>query len=84
MNRLVLVIVFLLAVLPASAQQAPLTLVTYDSFSISEDVLASFTDQTGIEVEIVRLADAGAMVNQAILTKNNPLGDVLYGIDSTF
>lgn len=84
MNRLVLVIVFLLAVLPASAQQAPLTLVTYDSFSISEDVLASFTEQTGIEVEIVRLADAGAMVNQAILTKNNPLGDVLYGIDSTF
>ncbi|MBK9122073.1 MAG: thiamine ABC transporter substrate-binding protein [Chloroflexi bacterium] len=84
MNRLVLVIVLLLAVLPVYAQQDPLTLVTYDSFSVSEDVLAAFTDQTGIEVEIVRLADAGAMVNQVILTKNNPLGDVLYGIDNTF
>ena len=28
--------------------------------------------------------DAGAMVNQAILTKSNPLGDVLYGVDNTF
>lgn len=84
MNRLVLVIVLLIAVLPVSAQQDPLTLVTYDSFSVSEDVLTTFTDQTGIEVEIVRLADAGAMVNQVILTKNNPLGDVLYGIDNTF
>lgn len=84
MNRLVFVIVLLLSVLPVSAQQDPLTLVTYDSFNISEDVLAAFTEQTGIEVEIVRLTDAGAMVNQVILTKNNPLGDVLYGIDNTF
>lgn len=77
-------ILLLLAVVPAAGQSGPLTLVTYDSFSISEEVLASFTEQTGIEVEILRLADAGAMVNQVILTKNNPLGDVLYGIDNTF
>lgn len=68
------------------AQDEPttLTVVTYDSFSVSEDVLAAFEEETGITVEIVRLADAGAMVNQAVLTKNNPLGDVLYGIDNTF
>lgn len=28
--------------------------------------------------------DAGAMVNQAILTKDNPIADVLFGIDNTF
>ncbi len=61
-----------------------LRLVSYDSFNVSEDVLAAFTEETGIAVEILRLADAGAMVNQVILTKDNPLGDVLYGIDNTF
>jgi thiamine transport system substrate-binding protein len=28
--------------------------------------------------------DAGSMVNQAILTKDRPLGDALFGIDTTF
>lgn len=66
------------------AQEKTLRLVTYDSFSVSEEVLTAFEEETGITIEIVRLADAGAMVNQAILTKDNPLGDVLYGIDNTF
>lgn len=65
-------------------QASVLRLVTYDSFSVSEDVLAAFTAETGITVEIVRVSDAGAMVNQAVLTRDNPLGDVLYGIDNTF
>jgi len=65
-------------------ESTTLKVVTYDSFTISEEVLAAFEAQTGITVEIVRLADAGAMVNQAVLTRDNPLGDVLYGIDNTF
>lgn len=84
--RLVLMCCVLLIGGVVSAQDEPttLTVVTYDSFSVSEEVLAAFEAETGITVEIVRLADAGAMVNQVILTKNNPLGDVLYGIDNTF
>ena len=39
---------------------------------------------TGVRVEILRSGDAGQMVNQAILSKNNPLGDVLYGVDNSF
>jgi len=75
----------LMVMLTVNAQEStPLTVVTYDSFAVSEEVLAAFTAETGIEVEIVRLADAGAMVNQAILTRDNPLGDVMYGIDNTF
>jgi thiamine transport system substrate-binding protein len=61
-----------------------LTLVTHDSFDVSEDVLAGFTDETGIEVTIAPTGDAGSMVNQAILTKDDPLGDVLFGVDNTF
>ena len=57
-------------------------LVTHDSFNVSDSVLAEFTAQTGIEVEVLRQGDAVAMVNKAILTKDNPEGDVLFGVDN--
>ncbi len=58
-------------------------LVTHDSFNVSEDVLAAFTDDTGITIEILRGGDAGQVVNQAILSAGNPQGDVLFGVDNT-
>lgn len=68
-----------------AAQDAnTLTVVTHDSFNVSEDVLQAFMDETGITVEILRAGDAGQVVNQSILSKNNPLGDVLFGVDNTF
>ena len=66
------------------AQENVVRLVTHDSFAVSEDVLAAFEAETGISVEILRVGDAGLMVNQSILTKDNPLGDVLFGVDNTF
>ncbi|MDE0805793.1 MAG: thiamine ABC transporter substrate-binding protein [Acidimicrobiales bacterium] len=68
----------------ASDEGATITLQTHDSFNISESVLDEFTAETGITVELLPSGDAGAMVNQAILTKGNPQGDVLFGIDNTF
>ncbi|MCY3978963.1 MAG: thiamine ABC transporter substrate-binding protein [Chloroflexi bacterium] len=68
-----------------SAQEAERVVVlTHDSFAMTEEVLAAFEEHTGLRVEILRSGDAGQMVNQAILSKNNPLGDVLYGVDNTF
>lgn len=61
-----------------------LILVTHDSFDISEDVLKQYVDETGIEVEILKGGDAGEMLNTLILSKENPLGDVVFGIDNTF
>jgi thiamine transport system substrate-binding protein len=61
-----------------------LTLVTHDSFDVSDDVLARFTERTGIEVTVAPAGDAGSTVNQAILTRDDPLGDVLFGVDTTF
>jgi thiamine transport system substrate-binding protein len=60
------------------------TLLTHDSFDVSEDVLAAFTAETGIEVTIVPLGDAGTALNQAILTQDAPQGDLLFGVDTTF
>ena len=59
-------------------------LLTHESFLLSDGVLDAFTEETGIEVEVIQGGDAGTVVNQALLTNGNPQADVLYGIDSTF
>jgi len=65
------------------ARPGPLRLLTHDSFLVSDEVLAAFTTETGISVEVIPAGDAGIMVNQAVLTAGNPFADVLYGIDGT-
>ncbi len=60
------------------------TLLTHDAFAASPEVLAEFTKQTGYKIKLVQPGDAGVTVNQAILRKGNPLGDVLFGVDNTF
>ncbi len=70
---------------PAAAPTGTtLTLVTHDSFDISQDVLDAFTRQTGIAVQVLKSGDAGEMLNTMLLSKENPLGDVVYGVDNTF
>lgn len=72
--------------LTACGQTEPVTLrlMTHDSFEISAETMAAFTAETGIAVEVFKAGDGGAMVNQAILAKDNPLADVAYGVDNTF
>lgn len=83
---LLLFVLSLLFLVPTMAQDdsVTLTVLTHDSFNVSEDVLANFESESGITVEILRAGDAGQVVNQAVLSAGNPLGDVLYGVDNTF
>jgi thiamine transport system substrate-binding protein len=77
----------LAAAVPASGASPPpvtIRLVTHDSFAASKSVLAAFTKQTGIHVEVLPSGDAGAALNQVILTKSSPIGDAFYGLDNTF
>ncbi len=57
---------------------------THDSFAVSDDVLAEFEGEHGARVRVLRAGDAGSMVNQAILAREAPLADVLYGVDNAF
>lgn len=83
---LLLVLLITLSASLALAQDSPveLTVITHDSFAVSEDLLQEFEAATNITVRILRGGDTGTMVNQSILSKNNPLGDVMYGVDNTF
>lgn len=77
-------LLLLLGVAAVSAQNNTLTVVAHDSFAYTEEILAQFQEETGITVEVLRLGDAGTMLNQLILSKSNPLGDVVFGVDNTF
>lgn len=66
------------------AETRSITVVTHDSFAISEELIADFESEHGVKVVFVRGGDAGTTLNQAILTKENPVADVFFGLDNTF
>lgn len=61
-----------------------LTVMTHDSFAASEAVVQAFEAQHDIKVKFLSAGDTGSVLNKAILSKDNPLADVLYGVDNTF
>lgn len=77
--------VFLLAAC-APQPQGPrtLTVMTHDSFVVSEDVVAAFETEHNVTVSFLKLGDAGEATNKAVLAGNHPLADVFYGVDNTF
>jgi len=63
-------------------EPATVTLLTHDSFDVSDSVLRAFERESGIRVRLLAAGDAGQLVNRAILSAGNPEGDVLFGIDN--
>ena len=60
------------------------TVVTHDSAVFTKEVIAEFKKQTGITIKQIKAGDVGAMTNKLVLTRDEPIGDVVYGIDNTF
>jgi thiamine transport system substrate-binding protein len=69
---------------PQSSGPQTLTVMTHDSFAASKAVINAFETTNNAKVNFLKGGDAGAELNKAILTKNAPLADVLYGVDNTF
>jgi thiamine transport system substrate-binding protein len=61
-----------------------LTVMTHDSFEVSEEVVEVFETEHIVEVQFLKAGDTGIAVNKAILSKENPIADVFYGIDNTY
>jgi thiamine transport system substrate-binding protein len=68
---------------PATPERV-LRVMTHDSFAASEAVINAFEQENQVKLEFLKSGDAGAATNKAILSKNNPLADVFYGVDNTF
>jgi len=80
-----LLLTFLLsACAPKPAEPQTLTVITHDSFAIGKDTIAAFEAENNVKVSFLQSGDAGTVLNQAVLTKDAPLADVLFGVDNTF
>ncbi len=91
MKRFLFLFVFLLAsctsqetATPQSTEPQTLTVMTHDSFAVSEAVVKSFEEANNAKIVFLQSGDAGAVLNKAILTKDAPLADLLFGVDNTF
>ena len=69
---------------PRSTGTQTITIMTHDSFAVSEEVVKSFEQANNAKVVFLQSGDAGAALNKAILTKDAPLADLLFGVDNTF
>ncbi len=87
MNKALILVVVLLVSLSAcggKAEPVTLRLMTHDSFDISAETMARFTEETSIAVDVFKAGDAGTVVNLAALATDDPLADILFGVDNTF
>ena len=66
-----------------AADSRTVTLVSHDSWAVSKNVLQDFEKRSGYKVHVLKDGDAGQAVNKAVLTKDNPQGDVFFGVDNT-
>ena len=68
----------------AKGETRSLRVVTHDSFDVSLNVLDTFKQKNNIEVQFIKAGDTGTALNKTILSKDNPIADVFYGVDNTF
>lgn len=66
--------------LPAAAQE--LRVLVHGSFSLPKPLLAQFESQAGVKLSILKGGDAAEMLNKLILTRAQPIADVVFGIDN--
>jgi thiamine transport system substrate-binding protein len=89
MKKIITILFSLALVLASCAPKEPegpatLTVMTHGSFAISEEVIKAFETANNVTVAFVEGGDAGETLNKAILTKDAPIADVIFGVDNTF
>ncbi len=76
-------LILLVSCAPKASTPQSLTVITHDSFAVSDNVIQAFEQANNVKITFVKGGDAGEMLNKAILSKDAPLADVLYGVDNT-
>jgi len=66
------------------ASDKTVVLVTHESFDLPKRLVRQFEDESGYALDVRAAGDAGALTTKLVLTKDNPTGDVAFGVDNTF
>ncbi len=59
-------------------------LLTHDSFTLPKPLVRKFEKQSGLDLVVRASGDGGQLTNKLVLTKDDPTGDVAFGVDNTF
>lgn len=59
-------------------------LVTHESFALPKKLIRQFEQDSGLRLDVRPSGDAGSLTNRLVLTRENPIGDVAFGVDNTF
>ncbi len=59
-----------------------LRVLVHSSFSLPKPLLAQFETDAGVKLSVIKGGDAGEMLNKLILTRAQPIADVVFGLDN--
>lgn len=77
-----LAVVAFLGACGSADEEQTVTILTHDSFVLSEDQIAAFEEESGYTLRTIAPGDGGVLVNQLILNRDNPQADGVFGIDT--
>jgi len=83
-KSILIVIIGVFLISACGREPTSLVVMTHDSFDISEATIAAFEEENNVDVVFLPSGDAGSTLNRAILLKEAPIADILFGIDNTF
>jgi len=67
-----------------SSGAGSVVLATHDSFVLPKALKQKFEKESGYQLVVRASGDAGTLTNKLVLTKDDPIGDVAFGVDNTF
>ena len=65
-------------------QDGELVIVTYDVLALSEDMISGFEESSGLNVTMLKLDDAGSILDYLIQNRGNTNVDLAIGLDNTY
>ncbi len=69
---------------PGRTSDGVLRILTYDIAAFSEEMLTTFTNQSGYEIEMIRVDDSGGILEQLLQTQQAQQADLAIGLDNTY
>ena len=74
-------IVFAALLCTGAFAQDTLTILTYDSFAVSSDLVEDFETENNVKLQFIQAGSGGEVIARAVLTKDDPIADVIIGFD---
>ena len=81
-RRIGVIPLLLLLLCSGAAIAQELRVLVHSSFSLPKPLLAQFEADAGVKLVVLKAGDAGEMLNKLILTRAQPIADVVFGLDN--